>query len=324
LDIEPFEKDDYATVVEIRNRAIPRDPTSVHRMRDWDENHPPHVKLSRYVTRENGRISGVGEYSQSPEMYHPQKFGISVYVKPDRQNQGIGSALFEHVTRALEPFEPVGYQARTYEDEKKNNRFLLKRGFREDFRMWESRLDVETFDWSRWESFEKRLEDEGIEVRTLADLKDDPNRDRRLFELEVETTADIPSPASVTSRPDKLSASEKEALFGRYELRVFNNPDRPGDAYFVAVKDGEYIGLAYNTVDLENQTIEVEMTGVRREHRGQGIATALKLKGVAYAQKNGFRTMVTGNDTLNLSILAINEKMGFVREPELIFYVKDL
>jgi L-amino acid N-acyltransferase YncA len=53
------------------------------------------------------------------------------------------------------------------------------------------------------------------------------------------------------------------------------------------------------------------MTGVRPECRRQGIATALKARGITYARQVGARIIVTRIHPTNEASLAMNRKMGF-------------
>jgi len=54
-------------------------------------------------------------------------------------------------------------------------------------------------------------------------------------------------------------------------------------------------------------------TGVRREYRRQGVATALKVRAVEYAARRGFRTIRALNHPSHAPLLALNERLGFRR-----------
>jgi GNAT superfamily N-acetyltransferase len=65
------------------------------------------------------------------------------------------------------------------------------------------------------------------------------------------------------------------------------------------------------------------LTGVRREYRGKGVAMALKLKTIEYAQRHGYAVIKTWNESNNVGMLAINEKLGFVRQPAWVTFAKE-
>ncbi len=54
-----------------------------------------------------------------------------------------------------------------------------------------------------------------------------------------------------------------------------------------------------------------DMTGVRREYRGRGIALALKLLAIRFARSVGAQEITTSNDSLNAPMLAVNRKLGY-------------
>ena len=64
------------------------------------------------------------------------------------------------------------------------------------------------------------------------------------------------------------------------------------------------------------------LTATRTEVRGRGIALAMKLRVIRFALERGYKTIRTDNDTRNAPMLAINDKLGFVRQPALISVVK--
>jgi predicted GNAT superfamily acetyltransferase len=89
------------------------------------------------------------------------------------------------------------------------------------------------------------------------------------------------------------------------------------DAFFVAIdRDGRWVGMSNLERSLEDPSFVWQgLTGTRREDRGRGIAMALKLRTVAYAQKMGVDHIKTWNDQRNRPMLSINEAMGFEKQP---------
>ncbi|MBE2224121.1 MAG: GNAT family N-acetyltransferase [Anaerolineae bacterium] len=56
------------------------------------------------------------------------------------------------------------------------------------------------------------------------------------------------------------------------------------------------------------------VTTVRREYRRRGIATALKVHIIRFAQENGVQEIFTGNDSQN-PMYQLNLKLGFKSQP---------
>ena len=85
------------------------------------------------------------------------------------------------------------------------------------------------------------------------------------------------------------------------------------EACFIALKDGEWVGLTQTRLRPDPTQLNTGMTGVLREHRGQHLALALKIRSIQYAIEHGFLEMHSNNASTNTPMLAINQKLGFVR-----------
>ena len=77
-------------------------------------------------------------------------------------------------------------------------------------------------------------------------------------------------------------------------------------------------------MDGDPDTLEVGLTGVRREQRRQGIAAALKFRTLSYAKEHGFQAIETGSDSSNEAILALNESVGFRKAYAWVTFEKQL
>jgi RimJ/RimL family protein N-acetyltransferase len=102
-------------------------------------------------------------------------------------------------------------------------------------------------------------------------------------------------------------------------------PDSLPDAFFI-VRDGmRYVGMSYLHRDLDDpRRLLQRITAIHAEYRGRGIALALKLKTIEYAQQHGFHEIRTAVESNNPSMLAINAKLGFVRGAGLVLFEKRL
>jgi mycothiol synthase len=91
--------------------------------------------------------------------------------------------------------------------------------------------------------------------------------------------------------------------------------DRP-EAVFVALEDGEVVGYAkLSFSDETTERVFHDLTGVKRAHRGRGIAAALKSAQIAWAKENGYSSLQTSNEVRNEPIRRLNERHGYVLEP---------
>jgi len=306
---------EYSAAAAVCNAVFPEYPESVEEWKEEDEKRPAHLKRRRWLAEIEDQTVGYACYDQSEWMYHPRLFNFFAAVLPERQGQGIGRALYATVMAALAPLDPLRVGARCRSDYARSMGFLSDRGFVEDLRDWESRLDVPGFDPAPFAGHVERVIASGIRIVTLRELiEDDPEHRRKLYELDVTLAKDVPS-------PEPLTAPSAES-FERY---VFESRDLLPEGYFVALDGRRYVGLsALWKSDEEPGTLYTGLTGVRREYRRRGIALALKLRAIEYARSRGIRTLKTWNESNNRAMLSINEALGFVKQPAWVSFVKRL
>jgi GNAT superfamily N-acetyltransferase len=82
---------------------------------------------------------------------------------------------------------------------------------------------------------------------------------------------------------------------------------------FVALDDGAIVGLAGYERDAEQpQRGENALTAVRRDHRGRGIARALKQATFHLAAEQGLSELYTWTQQGNVPMQALNRSLGYV------------
>jgi GNAT superfamily N-acetyltransferase len=317
LAIRPFSGSDadYFAAVDLVNSVFPEYPDTIDEWRFGDANRPAHVKTERWLAELDGAPVAYGNYFQHEGMYHPRKFGVFIAVHPAHQGRRIGAALYDEVLSAVERHGPISLRSRAREDAARSMRFLADRGYAEDMRDWESRLDVAAFDPAPYAGHAEALRAEGLRVATVAELLErDPDCRQKLWELDVELTRDVPHPEPQTPMP--LEAFEKW---------IFNNPNFLPEGYFVALDGPDYVGSsALWRSQADPSELYTGLTGVRRAYRRRGIALALKLRDIAYAKERGVRVIKTWNESNNRGMLSINVALGFVRQPAWVNFVKKL
>jgi GNAT superfamily N-acetyltransferase len=146
----------------------------------------------------------------------------------------------------------------------------------------------------------QKVEQAGVLVTTMAEVGGTPYL-RRLHVVGSAAAADIPSSVEYVPEPYEEWAA------------WMNPPAVLPERIWVAVVDGQPVGYSYLAYRVS--IVETGFTGVLREHRGKGIARALKLETLVQAIDLGTESVQTDNDSENLPILHLNEELGYDEIP---------
>jgi RimJ/RimL family protein N-acetyltransferase len=167
------------------------------------------------------------------------------------------------------------------------------------------------FDPTPYSALTERLEHQGIRLRSAADLKNSPEFARRFHALFSTLRQDVPRSEPAT--PFSFEAFEKS---------VMNAPDFYPEGTFLALDGEAFLGLTMVWRSAASATVNTGLTAVRRTYRGRGVATALKVASLSTVKANGAARVVTDNDTRNVEMIAVNDKLGFVKQPARLSMVK--
>ncbi len=269
----------------------------------WD----PKYKKSSFLVEVDGIPVAVGTYAEWIWWYEPGRYELSIKVHSNHRRQGHGSALYEILRERLASETPPGkiLMCKCREDEPDSVRFVQKRGFPQSGRDQASELAVADFDKERFDAAAKRMSEQGIEIVTYAELaKVDPECHRHLYDLNWITIQDKPSTGTYTRQP-----------FERFVKQEFGNPRFMPEGYFVALHNGRYVGEC-DIIDEQHdgENLETGYTGVHPDYRRRGIATALKLRCIQFAQEHGFKKIITDNDATN-PMYQLNLQLGYKPTP---------
>lgn len=309
--IRPFTDADYPAIAAVYSAVYPNEPITADAWRFTDEHRYRDRVRARWVGERYGHIVAVGQYDQYSDMYDPHQYRLVIMVHPDSRGQGIGGALYEQASTALLLRHPRAATTKWVpEDDAASIHFLQTRDFHEYWRMWESHLDVRSFEPTPFAQLEPALRGQGIAIRTFANLESDPERNHKLYELDRAASKDIPSPQPITV----LS-------YDQFVEATFEDPNFVPEAFFIATHNDAYIGMSYATGGEDG--LDIVTTVVHPSVRRRGIATALKLRGILFAKEHGYQVIRTWNDPVNTGILAINDHLGCVRQPAVLMFRKD-
>lgn len=316
MTLRPFTDGDYDAMVEISNESYPDYAWTVAELRHMDDDWTPEGYFRRRMIADEARHPvGYCDVSNSRGQFVAENFNIDLVVRPTARRRGIGTALLEDTAAALTRRGARWVRTGVKESDAHSIAFATHVGAVELKRDWESRLDLAAFDPAPFAAAPKRAEAAGVRITTLADeLRTDPDAVRKAYVLHAETRLDVPNLDLPTPSP-----------FERFEEEALRSPWALPEAYFIAIHEGRYVGeSALATEGADPTVIHQQLTAVLRDERGKGIAMALKLRAVAYAKEHGFREIRTWNASINRPMLAINEALGFAKQPAWITFGKDL
>ena len=186
----------------------------------------------------------------------------------------------------------------TREDFSESMQFFAAAGFRNAWQSWGAHLDLARFDFAHYARLEEKLFVDGYEIQPLSN--DAPDTDwNALFALGQEAVQD--APRNPTTTPDSLSLDELREMVRREET------------VFVARHKGKIV--AFTRLTLRGQQAETEHTGVSRIHRNKGLATLIKARALAWARERGCLDASTGGTVMNLPMLKVNHRLGYLPEP---------
>jgi GNAT superfamily N-acetyltransferase len=213
------------------------------------------------------------------------------------------NAIFDHALQSAKSLGATRLQIGCDEDLWRFG-FFLEQGCTEVERMWESILSVASFDPKPLLPKVANAKKSGLEMINLKSQLENPNFVERYYRAVIEILADVPSTTPFV--PWDFETWKKRALY---------HPTFLPEAEFIGMIGGEIAGVSQLFGSSEAETLQTGLTGVRRAFRGLGVAVALKLAAAEYAKTHGYVNIKTMNHTVNRPMLAINEAMGFVKQP---------
>lgn len=218
-----------------------------------------------------------------------------VHVLPQHRRRGVGAALWQRVLTVCTPDRVRGVLAQADDRDTATLDVARSHGWALGGLHQESELDLGTVDGLRHLAGCSRAP--GVEIRPLPDDADEEVW-RRFMAVYDRLYADAPDIAggaeptpyavlrAVIREPWQVMAAWRgEEVVGCTAVAVRSEPDRRLNTWF---------------------------TGVARDLRGQGLATALKVTQALALREAGWCSIATQNLVGNDAILASNRRLGFV------------
>ncbi|MEV7524733.1 GNAT family N-acetyltransferase [Streptomyces sp. NPDC091371] len=290
-DLRPDDRSDAESVVRVRHRAMPFMISTVDSVaHELSSAHPAqHYRI--LVAETAAGIVGTAQVGIAHDSPEPGRSSVNAYVDPAHRGLGAGGRLL----RAAEEHLAAQGAVETYAwvlDEPAHRGFAERRGYRPSRSAHFLRLDLAA---AALPPLPEALP-AGVEIRPASAFAADP---RPLFLADAETTSDEPGDVS--------------AEFDDYEdwlAHTWHYPCLDKELTTVVLVDGEVATFTAARTDGATR-YGTMMTGTRRAFRGRGLAKLAKLVSLHRARAAGFTEAVTGNDTGNGPMLAVNRWFGY-------------
>lgn len=309
MNIRKFHSADYPHIVAIHNSLNivwpewSRDPDV---WMETDRNRDPKCNFQRWVAEVDGKVVGVASCGNRLDDYHPQKFYINVEVLAEYRRNGIGAALYERLMEVLEPHHPLVLRTDVIANQIQSYPFVQKRGFQEVWRETPVHLNVTGYDLSPYAAIEEAQRAAGIEIKTLRELKSDPDCDRKVYDLYMKLEKDVPSEYS------EFTPSPYEDWLAW----CLNDPTTNPDAFFIAVQGERYVALHELGAEPSSPVLMGGLLGTLPEFRKQRIGLVLMMRAIAFAQQHEMTVFKTCTASVNTRMQELFKKLGFVHDPE--------
>lgn len=292
LRIREIGEEELEELVEVAREAQPREHASVSSFVDWRNQAEDMVWL---LAEDDGETRGAG-FGVFGWHTPPHRAMGTALVVPDERGAGVGVALLDALEGWAADHGCSELEGRVAEDDAGSLAWAERHGYHEVGRNSRLVLDLTTAEIADPDP------PPGIEIASWAER---PELAHALWEVAREAVADIPG-----AEDDDLGTLEE------WLARDMQGDGDDPRAVFVALEDGEVLGYAKLSLSRENtESAFHDLIGVRRTHRGRGIAAALKRTQIAWAKANGYTSLRTSNEVRNEPIRRLNERHGYVLEP---------
>jgi mycothiol synthase len=312
--------DDLAAVAAVRTAADARFPTTPELLEAQMASDDPDLKKARWVAEVGGEMVGVGGISQQDAQEHSEAYWLSLWVAGPWQRRGVGRALLSRLEQEVRALGGRSVKGGVRQDVPGALALAERSGYGRAWTRYESLLTVTPEqDFSGFGALLSDLQASGILFSSVAELAEDPQRDRQLWELDWRLRQDVPMGMAFSRTPLEVWTRQKleDPTFEPGLSFVALDPAR-SDA-----QTGGYIG--WSTLHAEpNGEYMIGMTGTLPEYRRRGVAKGLKVRAMLALQQRGNGLIRTYNDPPNVAMLGMNAALGFERSSDIYRYERAL
>jgi GNAT superfamily N-acetyltransferase len=294
-EIRLFRDEDAAGAAALLRELFPHFVITAAALRHWIARLPQRAHGAHWVALAGEEVVGWGE-AEFRLSSQDERIGLVwAGVRRPERGKGLGSELYELAERHV--VARGAWKLESWVDSPEGRSFAERRGFLQTRSERMSSLETRSADLSELPALEGALAAEGFRVVRLGELRDRP---RELHALFDEAHRDAPA-----------DDEPRESDFDEWSRTEWENPLLDFELSSVVLHGERPVSFAWLSVDREGSRAEHQFTGTSRGWRGRGLARLAKLAAIRWCRESGIDTLLTGNDSENAAMLAINDRLGY-------------
>ncbi len=278
-------------------------PVTPEMLRQWRERADAgRVRIQLVAVDADDQPVAVGDCVRDPWMPAGQ-FWIDVIVRPDDRGQGIGAHLYAACEAWAVEQGALYLGDDVRDDQPEGLRFAEARGFKKMQHTVDHRLDLPAFDPNAFAPVRTALEGDGFAFLSYAETEDRRDHRKAIYKLNKRTVVDDPSFVG------------SHLPYDEYSRRVFESPWARSDELLIATRGDRWVGFTQLADFPESGAVVSLYTGVEREYRRRGLATALIAQALAHARGRGAQVARLSVDGRDEAMQGIAARLGFTADP---------
>lgn len=300
LHIRSARSNEYDRLADLMN-AVENSGVTADAMRDWDARLTSEDIHRRYAATLDRVVIGYGVVFKAASAQIP-RFLVWLTVDAAHRRQGYGARFYDVLARIARDCGATEFNSECRDDDPEGLGFARRRGFDIKNHLFQSELDLSTFDLGAFLPVVEQVKAQGIRFTSLAGEGQTDEALHKLYVLNTQTSLDNPSHDTTYHQ-----------TFDQFREYVVKARWFRAAGQILAVDGDRYVGLAAVGLSADGMTAFNAFTGVDADYRGRKIAQALKVLAVQFAMGEGVGHLRTHNDSTNAAMLAVNDRLGYRR-----------
>jgi mycothiol synthase len=265
-------------------------------------------RILRLMVAEDERGELLGFNWATRSRFDNDRVHFYLIVKPEQRGRGVGRRLYDDLERAARAAQVKKLEINVRDDCPECRAFAERRGFSERTHSIGMALDLQAFDDRPYDGKIARLQAEGFQFTSMEALGNTEEAQRKLYTLNDMTVLETPGSDGT---PAWLSFSDFQKKVCGADWYV-----PAGQMVVIDTATGDWAALSAIT-RFEGADYAYNLhTGVDKRYRGRKLAQAVKVLALRFAREVlKVSTVRTTHNEENLPMIAIDEKLGYVRTP---------